>query len=289
VRLSEFVCRTVHALRVDSIVRATIARRRVSILMYHRPSPFVLDRHLRYLVRRYNLIQLAALVEALREGDWAALPTRALVLTFDDGAREVAKVVDVLRRYQAPATMYVCSAITDTNRRFWFEVVAHPQELVRLPQARRLEALRRVGFTPTDEAPKRSALSREELAGMCDVASIESHTRFHPPLTTCDDEESDLEIRLSRGEIEGLTGRPCLHLCYPHGDYGEREVELARKAGYRSARTIDVGWNGPGTDPYRLRILGTVDDASVARLAAELSGIGFLFRWRETGRFDGRA
>jgi peptidoglycan/xylan/chitin deacetylase (PgdA/CDA1 family) len=271
----------VRALRVDSLVRWTIARRRVSILMYHRPSPATLERHLRYLVRHYRPIPLATLVDALRDGAWNGVPERALVLTIDDGARSVAECVDVFRRYEVPVTVYVCSAITGTNRRFWFDTVFDPWQLMWLPHEERLEALSRVGFTPTGEAAEPSALSLEELAEVAEVAAIESHTRFHPPLTTCPPDEAEREIRESRSEIEAMTGRPCVHFCYPHGIHGEREVELARRAGYRSARTVDLGWNGPRTDPYRLRILGTSDDCSVARLAADLSGVGFLFRLRE--------
>jgi peptidoglycan/xylan/chitin deacetylase (PgdA/CDA1 family) len=287
--LSELLCRAVYALRLDSAVRATVARRRVSILMYHRPSPEGLERHLRYLVRRYNVIPLDTLVDALRTGDWRAVPRRALVLTFDDGARELADLVDVLGRYGTRATMYICTGITGTNRRFWFEAVPDPWQLMELPNERRLEQLERSGFALSDEAAERSALSLDELGRVSEVAEIESHTRFHPPLTTCTEHEAALEIGASRGEIEALTGRPCRHFCYPHGYYGERELELVRKAGYDSARTIDFGWNGPRSDPYRLRILGTVDDGPVARLAADLSGMCFLFRWRETGRLDGRA
>ncbi|HKP17777.1 MAG TPA: polysaccharide deacetylase family protein [Gaiellaceae bacterium] len=287
--LSEVVCRVIRTLRVDTVVRATIARRRVSILMYHRPSPACLEEHLRYLSSCYNLIRLDSFVDALRSGDWHRVPDRALVLTFDDGAAGVAALADVLRRHRAPATMYLCSSITGTNRRFWFEAVPDPYALLPLPNARRLEVLSSAGFRPDVEAPERTTLSPEELERMADVVDFQSHTRFHPPLTTCTDDEADDEIQVSRSEVESLTRRPCRHLCYPHGDYGDREEELARRAGYRSARTIDIGWNGPRTNPYRLRILGTLDDASVARLAGELSGIGFLFRWRETRRLDGRA
>jgi hypothetical protein len=80
-----------------------------------------------------------------------------------------------------------------------------------------------------------------------------------------------------------------LHFSYPSGYYGHREMRLARLAGYRSARTTDIGWNGPRTNPYQLRILGTVDDCSIDRLAADLTGIGFLLRFTEKRRRSGRA
>jgi peptidoglycan/xylan/chitin deacetylase (PgdA/CDA1 family) len=280
-RLSERLCHTIRALRADDLVRATVARRRVSILMYHRPTAAGLERHLEYLLPRYTLIPLDALVDALASGEWDALPHPALVVTFDDAASEIAGLEHVLRRYDVPATVYACSAIAGTNRRFWFEAVPDPWSIIELPNPTRLALLAEAGYAPESAAPERSALSRDELERLCHVADVQSHTRFHPPLTTCTDAEAELEIRASREEIEALTGRPCLHLCYPHGIYGDREVAFARQAGYRSARTTDIGWNGPHADPFRLRILGTVDDCSMARLAADLSGIGFLFRLRE--------
>ena len=83
-------------------------------------------------------------------------------------------------------------------------------------------------------------------------------------------------------------GEACLDFSYPIGDYGEREVALARRAGYRSARTIDLGWNTKGTDPFRLKVLGTEDDASISRLASDLTGItGYLARLR-LGSLTGR-
>jgi peptidoglycan/xylan/chitin deacetylase (PgdA/CDA1 family) len=278
----------VRALRIDSLVRATIARRRVSILMYHQPTPETLERHLRYLARHYRLIPLRTLVEALHRRTWDNVPKRALVVTIDDGARAVVGLLDLLRRYEVPATTYVCSAIVGTNRRFWFEGVPDPWDLMELPQDERLTELARLGVDPCEQARQGSSLTLDELGLVAEVAEIGSHTRLHPPLPTCTAEEAELEIRASRAEIEAVTGRRCRDFCYPHGIYGEREVGLARASGYDSARTTDIGWNGPGTDPFRLRILGTIDDGSVARLAAELSGIGFLFRWRETGRLDGR-
>jgi hypothetical protein len=63
---------------------------------------------------------------------------------------------------------------------------------------------------------------------------------------------------------------------------------LVRRAGYRSARTIDIGWNTKWTDPFRLKVLGTEDDASINRLAADLTGItGYLARVK-VGSLNGR-
>ncbi|HEX6489823.1 MAG TPA: GNAT family N-acetyltransferase, partial [Gaiellaceae bacterium] len=115
-----------------------------------------------------------------------------------------------------------------------------------------------------------------------------SHTRFHPILPRCSDERAASEILDSKAEVEALTGRPCRHLAFPNGSYGERELRLARRAGYVSARSFDPGWNDSGTDRYRLRAFGVPDDSSVNRLAATLAGLAFAKRPRraDPGRIE---
>ena len=116
---------------------------------------------------------------------------------------------------------------------------------------------------------------------MLENVDFGSHSRFHPILTTCSDDECGDEIKESSREIEELTGRSCVHFAYPNGDYGEREIDMLKRAGYVSARTIDLGWNDVNTDPFKLRVLSWRDDMSVNRLAADLSGIsGYLGRFR---------
>ena len=88
--------------------------------------------------------------------------------------------------------------------------------------------------------------------------------------------ESPAQIAESRLEVERITGRPCTAFAYPNGRYGEREVELVRAAGFTSARTIETGWNTPDTDPFRLRILGMPDDASLGVVAAQATGLPYL-------------
>src|SRR5262249_18830391 len=151
-----------------------------------------------------------------------------------------------------------------------------------------LAALQRAGFSPTEHHPERQALSAEEIVRMREVVDFAAHTRFHPILPACSDEEAMLEISASRIEIEQLTGQPWLDFSYPNGDYGEREIEFARKAGYRSGRTVDLGWNSATTNPFLLKCLGTSDDASINRLAGDLSGVSLWVARLKVGSLTGR-
>jgi len=273
------------------MIRRTVARRRAGVLMYHDPSPEEFDAHLSYLVRRYSIIALDALVDALERRDFSTLPRAPLVITIDDGHRGNARLHDVLRRHGVRPTIYLTTGVVDTDEPFWFKTIeyAERQRLKRLPNAERLAAF---AERPAS-ASARQALSVEELRELSPLADFGAHTRTHPSLTTCTDEECREEITASKADVERITGRPCRHFSYPNGDYSLREANLARGCGFRSARTVDPGWNGPATDPYRLRVLSGSDRLSLTRLIADLSGmwllVAMLRGWKRGRRPPARA
>jgi peptidoglycan/xylan/chitin deacetylase (PgdA/CDA1 family) len=266
-------------------------RHRATIAFYHDPSPSVMEAHLRYLSARFSFATLDAVVDAIRAGDCSRLPERSLVLTFDDGHRGNYELLPLFRRYRVRPTIYVCTQVVATRRRFWFLEPVETARWKRLDNRARLAELRRAtGFEQereyADSPPQ--ALSREQMLEMAPHVDFEPHTRFHPILTQCTDEEAWEEVLGSKRDLEALLGRPCRHFSYPNGDYLERDVEQARKAGFDSARTVDVGTNDAATDPYLLRVVGLTDDASVDVLAAQVSGIPFYLRNLARGRLGGR-
>lgn len=259
-------------------IRHLLARRRVSLLLYHNPEPEVFALHLHYLRSRYNGVALTQVIDAICNGDWRSLPDYPLVITFDDGWRDNLACFELCRHSGFPVTIFACSAIVDTRRHFWWTATPEPEPLKAISTQRRLEVLTATGFSPEREYLDRQALTRQDLESVNDCVEVGAHTRFHPVLTGCTDAEAWEEIHRSRSEIEELTHSPCQHFAYPNGDYTGRELRMVMRAGFRSARTLAVGWNTPSTDPYQLRILGTPDDATVDRLAADLSGAGLLYR-----------
>ncbi len=60
-------------------------------------------------------------------------------------------------------------------------------------------------------------------------------------------------------------------------------------AGFKSARTCDIGWCDQNSDPYRLPTIIVDDSASITRFAAQLTGIPLFVRYlREGGGWNGR-
>ena len=108
------------------LIRETIQRNRVTILVYHNPSAATMAEHLRFLSTRYNIISLRRFVEATRRNNLGPLPRKSLVITFDDGYRANRDLTDVFRRLEIPATMFVCSGIIGTARRLLVQTRERP-------------------------------------------------------------------------------------------------------------------------------------------------------------------
>lgn len=278
---------------LPSLIRRAVARRRATILLYHAPDPEVLERHLEYLAKRYSFVSLDRIVDAIRARDFSQLPDYPLAITLDDGHRSNYACREIFQRFGVRPTIYLCSQVVDTRSPFWFNVPPADQKgaLKRLPNRERLARLaEQYGYMADVEIGhgEPQALDQDQMIEMQPACDFGSHTRLHPVLTTCDDGECEREIVLSKREIEQSLGVEAAHFSYPNGDYGERERKLAEAAGYLSARTIDVGWNGVDTSPYRLRATGVTDDASINMLAAQLTGLAVYLRYVLAGSWRGR-
>ena len=106
------------------------------ILMYHRviaqndpamkyiqPGMYVTDRtfekQIAFLSKKYNLISLKKLAEHLINEQ--TLPSRSVAVTFDDGWLDNYKYAfPILRKRNAPATIFLTTDYIDSDNAFWF-------------------------------------------------------------------------------------------------------------------------------------------------------------------------
>src|SRR5258705_5223266 len=105
---------------IPFLVRHLAASRKATIILYHSPGKENFENHIRYLSSRYNFITLDNLVDATRTKDWSGIPRRALVVTFDDGHRSNYELLPLFEKYRIRPTIYLCSRIIGTHRRYWF-------------------------------------------------------------------------------------------------------------------------------------------------------------------------
>jgi peptidoglycan/xylan/chitin deacetylase (PgdA/CDA1 family) len=158
----------------------------------------------------------------------------------------------------------------------------------RLSASEKRRLFSKVGFSVDAEWNEGRALTLEQLGDLGKIADIQSHTRFHPILTRCTDEENSQEIEESKREIEAITGRPCEHLSFPNGNYDERSIRVAKKVGYRSARTCDLGWNDHTSDLFRLKGIPIADDASLNWLDVQMTQLPAFMQYSRRGSFNGK-
>lgn len=267
-------------------LRELIQRRRVTILVYHKPSPEVVDRHLTALGRRFNFISLTDYLE-FRSHATKRLPAKALIITLDDGHQSNRELKPVFEKHGVRATIFLCSGLVGTNRHFWFETKmsnSMRQGLKRVSDGERLEALSKVGFWEDQEYPERQAMSVGEVEEMSTVVDFQSHTVLHPILPRCSTTRVIDEISNSKADLESRFGRSINALAYPNGDYSDREVAAAENSGYQCALTLDLGFNSRSTPPFQLKRICINDDAGIDELLVKASGLwGFLKALVHTG------
>jgi peptidoglycan/xylan/chitin deacetylase (PgdA/CDA1 family) len=258
------------------VFREVLQRNKVTIIVYHAPAPQVFDAHIGVLRRLYNIVPLSAYVDARRTRDFSKLPPKALVVTLDDGHGSNSALKDVLERHNVPITIFLCSGLIGTRRRFWFlheKSSAIVQRLKTVPDDQRIATLRRAGFDEAKEFEERQALSIAELRELNSRVDFQSHTVFHPILPRCSEEKAQAEIAGSRSDLRTRLGHEVYALAYPNGDYSERELRLAERAGYSCALSAYGGFNTKRTPLFRLRRIVVPDDADRHELLVKASGL----------------
>lgn len=270
--LSTFIC----LLGIPLLIRELICRNRVAILLYHDVQPKVFARHIAHLSRHYKIISLGTLVSAIYNKDFSEIPLKSVVVTIDDGHVGNFDLLSIIRQYHIRPTIYVCTQIINTHRHFWFRIPerSKKERLKKLPNVERLTRLKQeADFEPEREYQDRQALNIDEIKEMMQDVDFQPHTQFHPILPHCTETECKQEVLGSKADLEKILGVECLHFSYPNGDYTEREIEIVKATGFRSARTTDIGWNNIETSPYKLKAIPISDDAGLIHFRAELTTI----------------
>lgn len=267
-----------------------LIREKVTILLYHNPRRDILEKHLRYLKKYFNFITLDLLIDSIYNKNWSTIPKNPIIITIDDGFKDNFELLSLFKKYGIKPTIYICSHIINTHRRFWFESEGvDPHKFFYYDNDERLAELSdKNGFRPTKEYLTRQALNLAEIIEMSPYIDFQSHTKFHPILPKCSDEESFSEVKESKERLTEMLNNKILHFSYPNGDYSIREIRQLKEVGYKSARTCDVGWNHMHSDPFRLKAMGIEDDACINEFISQLYGIAGFIRFAKQGSFAGK-
>ncbi len=261
------------------LFRAVVQRNKMTILLFHDISPEVARQTFRFLQKRYQIIGIEDYLDARRKG--TSLPPKAMILTFDDGHLGNYRLLPVIQELQIPISIYLCGGIIDTHRHYWF-TVRHPSRssdaLKSVSNQQKLTILAEAGFSPEHEYDQPQAMNRRQIEEMKSVVNFQAHTLFHPILPQCNDEEATMEIVHGKELLEQQFGLKINAIAYPNGDYNERDINLAKSAGYQCGITVDYGFNTLHTDPFRLKRLSVNDTANLDELSVKASGVWGFFK-----------
>jgi peptidoglycan/xylan/chitin deacetylase (PgdA/CDA1 family) len=281
----------------------------------------VLERTLCYL--RDNGVQFVSLDQAL--GRLKGLPSaKFCVFTFDDGyADTLIHALPVMTRFAAPFTVYVTTGMMTGEIDAWWLGLAElirSQDRIELadlnfrfdcpdhPSKRRayaaIEAMVHANYDRLGAVraavtrrgidcgalAQQEGLTADQLRQLASspLVTIGAHTERHPNLALEAASDVEREMTAGRRALENMLQREVIHFAYPFGNVracGEREAQIARAAGFRTAVTTRRGTLFPDHlhDLYALPRESLCDNDTPITLQWKLSGVTRAF----DSSFDG--
>ncbi len=277
------------------------------VLTYHRVTDHSsFARQMEHLATHYNVTPLSALLDAVAHR--VALPPRSVMITFDDGYREVADVAwPILRQLDLPAVLFVPTAYPEgPQRTYWWDRLeqaladtprrdAVDTPIGRLPLARatdraracsrlkrhlatlhhddagrHAEAIRRSLDAPTGTVPE--VLGWDDLRRLArEGLAIGAHSRTHPIMSRLSPDAVRQEILGAQEDLQRELGESSPSFCYPNGRYNPTVLDALREAGVTVAFTTRRGTNDLRTaDPLLLRRINISRSAGLPVLRARL-------------------
>lgn len=191
----------------------------VPILMYHhirvnpRPSdpiwaalnvsPDQLEQQLYYLNSHgFRSITLDELTQSLQSK--IPLPTKPIVLTFDDGYRNFyTTAFPLLKKYDIKAVQFVITQVVDNAQ-----------------------------YLTWDE------IKEMDRSGLIQFGA---HTQHHLNLPDFDNAIIAQEIRGSKTDLESHLGKPISWFAYPYGSYNNFAIQTVKDAGFKGAVSTIYG------------------------------------------------
>lgn len=219
---------------------------KVLSIYFHDPSVKVFESIVKWLIEYdFDIITLEQFQDCYDEKK--CKNKRTAFISFDDAWLGNLQLVEVLKKYNVPMTLFVApGAIIDGQ--IWLNFVrikfhelseditrgvkvANIKDLPYSKASKLYEAAKQLGGI------KRRIMTKSQLLDFSKFVSIGSHTVTHPILINCNDEDVLKEFNQSERILTdwGLTSNNTL--AYPNGSYNENTLKLISKTNYKFAFT----------------------------------------------------
>jgi peptidoglycan/xylan/chitin deacetylase (PgdA/CDA1 family) len=240
---------------------------------------------------------------------------RYVIYTFDDGyADNLANALPVFEKHSAPFAVYVTTDFISRKQFAWWyflEDILKDENVLEFPAdfsvpklSVQTSAQKEHAFVTLRKAIQENPkvldylldlykpdlgkyhgmfLDEQQLKILAasPLVTIGSHTLSHPSLRKIDDATSLMEIGESKYILEQMAGTAVEHFAYPFGtknDFGDREMEYVKSAGYLTALTTVYGDVRPRAGFFDLPRIWTAMDNNEMELLKNIYGINAFLR-----------
>ncbi|MCX6706530.1 MAG: polysaccharide deacetylase family protein, partial [Candidatus Woesearchaeota archaeon] len=174
----------------------------------------------------YKTISITDLVNFMKTG--AAVPEKAIVLTFDDGWISIKDVIPILNQYGFKASFWIFPGtgiggpymgwndIIDISKNPNFEIGSHSMT------------------HPWDKQDNLVTWVDGKTAGKTE-------------------KDAEQEIKESKRILEEKIGKDVKYFAWPVGWYNDKLISIAKDAGYQGLLTVEDGANYQGDDVFRIK------------------------------------
>lgn len=215
-------------------------------IYFHNPSIEVFEMIIDWLVKHdFHIITLKEFQYTFDKKK--CTHKRTVFISFDDAWQGNMELINVLKKYKVPITLFVApQSIIDGQ--IWLDVVR--KQFLKLSEditeGINIKDIKNLSFSRSvilyeaakkHEVIKRSIMTKSQLLDFAKVASIGSHTVNHPILINCEDNIVLKEFNESERVLKSWDLDPNNSLAYPNGSYNENTLTLIGKTSYKYAFT----------------------------------------------------
>jgi peptidoglycan/xylan/chitin deacetylase (PgdA/CDA1 family) len=263
------------------------------------------EKQIKFLSQKRNIISLEELIRRIEQGSKFSPYTTAITFD-DGYYDFFLNAYPILKKYHVPATVFLVTGFLDSGGGKWEDKLAFLlnmtnssplrvdvdgqellfktstgrertqsiQELQSLLQGlsedKMMKALGEIEKTighKQDFSPL-TTLRRSEIGLMKDdpLISFGAHTHSHQDLGKMNDKTAKSEIRISREEIEKITGKRCLLFSYPFGrrkNLNPQVKDLLKAQGFIGAVTAIPGAINTDSELFELKRIAVTDSVMV--------------------------
>ena len=213
----------------------------VPILLYH-DTPADFENELQTIVARgYHGINLAQLRAAILSG--GALPSKPVIITFDDGYANQMTAFNLLEKYSLKATFYIIDGGEASN---WCIGAGRQYNLPSQPASGCGDA-----YLTWDQ------VKQLDQSGLITVGS---HTIDHLDLPSVSADTQRYEIVQGKVQLEAQLGHSVQDFAYPDGAFNSTTVSIVQSAGFLTAVSTIPGTTQTRSTLYSLRRIRSAYD-----------------------------